>query len=358
MGIGRGLRVGGSCVVIALLLCVLAVGPAWGAGAPVVRGVISAFGPQAGGASVLIKGSELTEVTAVDFGSTPATSFSPGVQEGTIRATAPPGTGTVDVRVTTPAGTSAIAKVDHYTYVDPPEFGTCERVGSGRGKFTATGCQIEQNDPEGNVEAEWYPGFGTEKPLLPGQSHFTLDTSKAVRLESVGKRQFTCADETGAGQITGPKTVALGALTLTGCKDREASVCSSSGATAGEISTSPLQGQIGDTSVDKTNSTKDVVGVALATGSEAPIAQFSCGAGPITLRGSVILGLKTPNKMRSTMSWQGVEVRGVQKTTHFVEQPEAVLEIQVGDEAPFERAGLKITATGETEDLVEFNTTV
>jgi hypothetical protein len=72
---------------------------------PVVTGVGPEAGPQAGGETVTITGSEFDGVTSVTFGPTPARSFTVNSPES-ITAVAPAGTGTVSVLVTTPEGTS------------------------------------------------------------------------------------------------------------------------------------------------------------------------------------------------------------------------------------------------------------
>lgn len=73
-------------------------------------------GPNSGGTTVTISGSNFTGATAVSFRTIPATSFTVQI-DATIIATAPPWTdGTVDVTVTDPAGTSAIVPADQYTY--------------------------------------------------------------------------------------------------------------------------------------------------------------------------------------------------------------------------------------------------
>ncbi len=64
-----------------------------------VDGVDPGHGPQAGGTTVTITGGCFTGATAVAFGATPATSFTV-VDDATITAVAPAGTGTVDVTVT------------------------------------------------------------------------------------------------------------------------------------------------------------------------------------------------------------------------------------------------------------------
>jgi hypothetical protein len=77
-------------------------------------------GPGTGGTSVTITGTDFAEATAVEFGSTPATSFT--VESGeTITAVAPAHAGgTVDVRITTPYGTSKPVEADRYTFVPRP----------------------------------------------------------------------------------------------------------------------------------------------------------------------------------------------------------------------------------------------
>jgi CSLREA domain-containing protein len=87
--------------------------------APVVTGLNPNAGPIAGGTLVTINGNNLGGATAVNFGGTPATSYSYPMPT-TLQAVAPAGTGTVDVTVTTANGVSALSVADHYTYLAPP----------------------------------------------------------------------------------------------------------------------------------------------------------------------------------------------------------------------------------------------
>ncbi len=73
-----------------------------------------AYGPKAGGTTVVIHGSGFNDVSKVSFGSHAATFVM--ASSGTIWAISPPGTGTVDVHVSTPLGSSAKTKSDHFTY--------------------------------------------------------------------------------------------------------------------------------------------------------------------------------------------------------------------------------------------------
>ena len=96
----------------------IAVGPLPN-GSPRVTGVSPTSGPQAGGTSVTITGTNFSGATAVKFGSTSATSFTVN-SESSITAVSPVGTGTVDVTVTTPEGTSATSSADRFSFLAPP----------------------------------------------------------------------------------------------------------------------------------------------------------------------------------------------------------------------------------------------
>jgi IPT/TIG domain len=120
-------------IVPGLFALQAAVGPAASAAVdvPVVTSIGSNVGPPSGGTSVSIEGSGFTSVTAVDFGSTPAASYT--VDSPTlIFATTPTGSvgSTVDITVTNSAGTSSISSADQYTYANQtvinevsPDFG-------------------------------------------------------------------------------------------------------------------------------------------------------------------------------------------------------------------------------------------
>ncbi len=83
--------------------------------APTVTGVSPSSGPAAGGTLVTVTGTGFTGATAVDFGTKPATGVTV-VNDTTITADSPAGSGSVDVTVVTPAGTSATTSADQFTY--------------------------------------------------------------------------------------------------------------------------------------------------------------------------------------------------------------------------------------------------
>ena len=85
--------------------------------APSVSSVSPSSGSIAGGDTVTVSGYAFTGATAVNFGSTPAASFSV-TNDTTISATSPAGAalGGVDVTVITPGGTSPTSSSDSFTY--------------------------------------------------------------------------------------------------------------------------------------------------------------------------------------------------------------------------------------------------
>lgn len=86
---------------------------------PTVNGISPSIGPQAGGTSVTITGSDFTGATAVKFGSANSTGFTVN-SDTSITATVPAGSGMAHVTVTTPAGTSPANSNDQYYYAPIP----------------------------------------------------------------------------------------------------------------------------------------------------------------------------------------------------------------------------------------------
>ncbi|UAK31851.1 IPT/TIG domain-containing protein [Nocardia asteroides] len=84
--------------------------------APTLGTVAPRFGPETGGNTVTLTGTNLTRTIAVRFGTTPATSFTV-VSDTQITAVVPAGTGTVAITVTSPGGTSNFVA---YGYTPPP----------------------------------------------------------------------------------------------------------------------------------------------------------------------------------------------------------------------------------------------
>jgi DNA-binding beta-propeller fold protein YncE len=86
---------------------------------PTVTGLNPSSGPEAGGTSVDITGTDFTAGATVAFGANPATGVVVN-SPTSITATSPAGTGTVDVIVTTGAGPSAPSAASKFTYEGTP----------------------------------------------------------------------------------------------------------------------------------------------------------------------------------------------------------------------------------------------
>jgi len=83
---------------------------------PIVTSVAPDVGSVSGGTTVTITGKRFTHVAAVDFGSTPASSYTV-TNSKSIIAVSPAGTGTVDVTVTNASGQSGVNNpADGFSY--------------------------------------------------------------------------------------------------------------------------------------------------------------------------------------------------------------------------------------------------
>jgi len=90
--------------------------------APTVSGISPMKGPQAGGTTVIITGTNLTNATAVNFGIVSGTIVSDTATQ--IVVTSPTWLpSSVDVTVVTVGGTSATSSADLFTYVGAPTVG-------------------------------------------------------------------------------------------------------------------------------------------------------------------------------------------------------------------------------------------
>lgn len=112
---------------------------------PTVTSLSTSAGATGGGTTVVITGTNLTGATAVQFGSTAATSYT--VNSATqITATAPAGSaGTVDITVTTTFGTSATSASDQFTYTAAPTVTSVSPASgsvSGGGSVTISGANL------------------------------------------------------------------------------------------------------------------------------------------------------------------------------------------------------------------------
>jgi hypothetical protein len=226
-----------------------------------------------------------------------------------------------------------------------PEIGRCtktqaEKVGKEKlfhGHYEERDCVEENPQPPGsqNGEYEWTPGPGPS-------SSFNVSLGKTT-LESVGKTVIKCAGASGPGQYTGTKT-ASATLTFTGCQraDTKAS-CQSSGAAAGEIVTSPLEGELGFIEDVFEGETLNV-SVGLDLKHSPTLLTADCGGSALSVSGSVIAPVGAVNKMLPSFSLHYKATGGKQAPEGFEEKPDDTLSGTFGGGSP-EQTGL--TSTGK-----------
>ncbi|MBH0776811.1 IPT/TIG domain-containing protein [Nocardia bovistercoris] len=153
---------------------------------PALTDITPSQGATAGGTTVVLTGAGLTDVTAVDFGGTPATSFT--VDSDTqITAVTPAGTGIAAVTVTAPGGVSGAVT---YVYVVVPNV-TAVSPASGA-EAGGTAVTITGTDFSGPLTVR-FGGTATS---------FTIDSDTqitAVAPPGTGTVQVTVAGTGGAG---------------------------------------------------------------------------------------------------------------------------------------------------------------
>jgi hypothetical protein len=161
-----------------------------------------------------------------------------------------------------------------------PEFGRCLKVttGLGTGTYGSASC----TSAGGSKNYEWYPAFGSSKPLL--KTHFTLANKAGFGVFLTGvKEGGSCLGETGSGEYTSNKAIGNVTLRFTEC------YCFPSELPEGEVVSTKLTGELG---VIKTNAeaVKDLIGIDLKPESGEVFATRSCpgSSETVTYKGSVI----------------------------------------------------------------------
>jgi len=213
---------------------------------PPASALVPSVGPANGGTTVTLTGSGFTGTTGVDFGSTPASSFTV-LSDDAIQAVAPAGTGTVAVTVFGGSAPSGGTVVDQYTYqsvdsVAPssgPAAGGTWVIVDGNGLSSATEVMFGQtaapsfyvlSDTE--LEALSPPGTGTQDITVQTRFGGTTPASAADQFTyssganaALAKRNARVAEHdagppaTGAAVTYKPVTAAM-ARSITTVIDR------------------------------------------------------------------------------------------------------------------------------------------
>jgi hypothetical protein len=164
-----------------------------------------------------------------------------------------------------------------------PQFGRCVKTKAGGGGYANAQCTETVSTGAGY---EWLSGPGSS-------AQFTASAGRAA-LETSGGEKVECGTTSGAGEYTGLQTEEL-TITFTGCK--LSGVACQSGATAGEIVSSPLEGLLGLVKRESEPISNEV-GIGYYPPSGEAFAQFECGSTTVLVSGSVIHQVKV-NKMLS-----------------------------------------------------------
>jgi IPT/TIG domain/Right handed beta helix region len=165
--------------------------------APTVTGVSPNSGLVSGGATVTITGTGFTGATAVEFGSTNATSFTVN-SDTQITALSPAGSGVVDVTVAIPVGGTSIASnADQFPYIGPVVSGLNPNFGPVSG---------------GTVVIITGSGF-------TGATSVNFGANSAMSFTVNSDTQITATSPTGAGIVDVTVTTSVGGTSVTSNAD-------------------------------------------------------------------------------------------------------------------------------------------
>ncbi len=204
-----------------------------------ITGISPNHGPQSGGTTITISGSNLDTVTAVNFGDTAAAGFMLGTA-ASMPAVSPPGTGTVHVMVVSPSGSSTESDADLFTY-NTPVTGTeitINNDGSNKHLEITTdtvnlGGAVNINVPGDVTDATVNVGTLLNDPAggsiasdpLPAMNIFTATTLGEVQVEiPQGVTVSAPADADWDGAIHVPRVQANNTVTVTPDSGKTATV--------------------------------------------------------------------------------------------------------------------------------------
>ena len=223
----------------------------------------------------------------------------------------------------------------------PPEFGRCLPVAAGKGKFSSSKCTTLG----GKGVDEWSPGAGKGGVTLSGA---------AIKLETPAKTVVSCKSSSGKGQHASGYGLEALSLTLSGCELAH-KVCTSMGATPGEVRASSLTGLL---VWEKKASKKAALDVSRSGG--GTLLAFECTGEAVEVKGSVLVAVKT-GKASLTNALKFKESKGLQKPSEYETTEGAkvkdALEARFAG-GSFEAIGLSGTVTLTSEEALEVNPTI
>jgi hypothetical protein len=234
-----------------------------------------------------------------------------------------------------------------------PLFGRCVKtqgVKEGKSKvfkghFSDSGC----TSPQEGGTYDWSAGPGLD-PSFTGSAGKTT-------VESVGGAgKVSCKHTALAGQYTGLKTLST-TMTLTGCTfAANKAACQSSGAAAGEVVTSALEGSLGFvTDAVESGQLVAIGGLDL----HAPtILAADCGGVKVTVTGSVIAPFAQNDKTVATNTLTFAQSAGKQNPEAFEEEAKDTLSTTLDSGSPTQSglaSKVKLKSAEAIEVKVEAN---
>jgi hypothetical protein len=223
-----------------------------------------------------------------------------------------------------------------------PELGRCTKLKKATGKFQSASCTTKSTGEDtGSYEWSFEPGTARS---------FTFKNGSAT-LETIGKVQIKCTENTYSGEYTGSKTATVH-LKLAGCEptNRFGIKCQSSGAQSGEVNLNTLEGHLGFIEAGA----EPTVGMALTpTALERPyVAQFNCGEAPVSITGGVIASYSPVNKMAASFTVSFKATKGVQTPENLEGDTPELLSMSIGESAA-EQTGLKAADKATNQESLE-----
>jgi Glycine rich protein len=307
-------------------------------------------------ATVNPEGSEVTACTfeygtSLAYGSSapcaslPGSGMSPVSVSATISGLKPSTTYHFRISATN-AGGVAFGSDQSFATAPPaeelPELGRCTKLKKATGKYQSSSCTTKSTGEDtGSYEWSFEPGTART---------FTFKNGSAT-LETIGKVQIKCTENTYSGEYTGSKTATVH-LKLTGCEptNRFGIKCQSSGAQTGEVNLNTLEGHLGFIHAGA----GPTVGMALTpTALEQPyVAQFNCGEVPVSLTGGVIASYSPVNKMTASFTVGFKATKGVQTPEALEGGAPELLSMSIGGSAA-EQTGLKAADKATNQESLE-----
>jgi hypothetical protein len=299
---------------------------------------------------VVVTDCRLEYGSSLPYGASAPCTPSPGGGEGAVAVSAEvsglkPAT-TYHFRISaTNAGGTAVGEDQVFeTGESLPERGRCVTSHGGRDSYSEATC-TKPSEP-GAGAYEWLTG--------PAAGAYSLQGGALV-LETAGGSKISCAGLTGTGEYTGPKTEVMH-LTLSGCEQPGRGSCQNEKASTGEVTLSPLEGELGLIKTQTATKPPQVGSALHAGGGQTLFGQFECGVGlgavPISLEGSAIAVVTPLEKMSRTVKLKLAGSKGKQKPAAFEGAAADPLQARIG-EGRAEPASLAVLITSTSKEALE-----